>query len=69
MPHGTLEVVLTSAKGLENTDFLCKLFSLSTFLKCIFLFVNTHFRLFDGPVTNYMKILIIVIANGTDLFI
>ncbi|KAM7472165.1 hypothetical protein LguiA_010348 [Lonicera macranthoides] len=25
MPHGTLEVVLTSAKGLENTDFLSKM--------------------------------------------
>jgi len=24
MPQGTLEVFLVSAKGLENTDFLCK---------------------------------------------
>ncbi|XP_031091415.1 elicitor-responsive protein 3 [Ipomoea triloba] len=25
MPQGTLEVVLVSAKGLENTDFLCNM--------------------------------------------
>ncbi|XP_039005254.1 16 kDa phloem protein 2-like [Hibiscus syriacus] len=25
MPHGTLQVVLVSAKGLENTDFLCNM--------------------------------------------
>ncbi|OMO79475.1 C2 calcium-dependent membrane targeting [Corchorus capsularis] len=25
MPHGTLEVVVVSAKGLENTDFLCNM--------------------------------------------
>jgi len=25
MPHGTLEVVLVSAKGLEDADFLSKL--------------------------------------------
>lgn len=27
MPHGTLEVVLVSAKGLEDTDFLSKIWS------------------------------------------
>ncbi|GKU95303.1 hypothetical protein SLEP1_g8678 [Rubroshorea leprosula] len=27
MPQGTLELLLVSAKGLENTDFLCKCLS------------------------------------------
>lgn len=47
MPHGTLDVVLVSAKGLEDTDFLSK-FSLITALNLLFSeILRTHFS-FEG---------------------
>lgn len=40
MPRGTLEVLLVSAKGLDNTDFLCKSLSLSLSLVSEFYHVS-----------------------------